>query len=92
MGYGLHTLHHRQQLLLLTLQQSVLLPQLVAKLGLVCWLHVVRVYCYDRARSQIQNQGIFQRRSVYSQSKVSNQVIKYKAEHTAIGSSDKMGR
>ena len=41
-GNGLHTLHHRQQLLLLTLQQSVLLTQLVAKLGLVCWLHVVR--------------------------------------------------
>ena len=37
---GLHTLHHRQQLLLLTLQQRILLPQLVAKLGLVRWLYV----------------------------------------------------
>ena len=40
--------------------------------------------CYDRARSQTQDQGRFQRRSVYYKRWVESQRInQYKAEHAA---------
>ena len=54
-GNGLDTLHHRQQLLLLTLQQSILLSQLLTQLGLVPWLHggqSVLLWALDGTRSK----------------------------------------
>ena len=44
-SHSLDALHDCEQLLLLRFQDGVLLSQLVAKLGWVCWLHLVRTYC-----------------------------------------------
>ena len=37
---GLNALHDRYQLLLLRLQHGILLPELLLKLGWVCWFHL----------------------------------------------------
>ena len=39
--------------------------------------------CYDRARSQTQDQGRFQRRGIYCKQRVESQRINYTAEHAA---------
>ena len=62
-GYGLYTLHECQQLLLLVLQQSLLLPQPVVELGLVCWLHLGQSVLLRFPVEPNAEPGMFQSRS-----------------------------
>ena len=65
-GHGLDILHDHEQQLLLELQDGVLLPQLLMKLGWVCWLHGGYNVLLCLTKEQDADQGECRECCVYS--------------------------